>query len=87
MPLRRTVGISLACLVTSACVAAETSEISASHSRAIPPGALLAGSLTRGSLPTIAPGGGTTGRKFRARRRCVQRCPRSLLPPGTGQWE
>ena len=31
MPLRRTVGISLACLVTSACVAAETSEISASH--------------------------------------------------------
>jgi rare lipoprotein A len=31
MPMRRTVGISLACFVTSACVAAETPEISASH--------------------------------------------------------
>jgi rare lipoprotein A len=31
MPMRRTVGISLACFVTSACVGAETPEISASH--------------------------------------------------------
>ena len=31
MPMRRTVGISFACFVTSACVAAETPEISASH--------------------------------------------------------
>jgi rare lipoprotein A (peptidoglycan hydrolase) len=31
MPMRRTFGISLACFVTSACVAAETPEISASH--------------------------------------------------------
>ena len=31
MPMRRTVGISLACLVTSACVAVETPEISGSH--------------------------------------------------------
>jgi rare lipoprotein A (peptidoglycan hydrolase) len=31
MPMRRAIGISLACFVTSACVAAETPEISASH--------------------------------------------------------
>jgi rare lipoprotein A len=31
MPMRRTVGISLACFVTSACVGTETPEISASH--------------------------------------------------------
>jgi rare lipoprotein A len=31
MPMRRTVGISLACFVTSACVGAEKPEISASH--------------------------------------------------------
>jgi rare lipoprotein A len=31
MPMRRTVGISLACFMTSACVAAETPDVSASH--------------------------------------------------------
>jgi hypothetical protein len=32
MPMRRTIGISLACLVTSACTIAETPEESTTHS-------------------------------------------------------
>jgi rare lipoprotein A len=43
MPMRRTVGISLACLVTSACVGTETTEISASHYPGDPAGSTPCG--------------------------------------------
>ena len=43
MQARRTVGISLACFVTSACVAAETPEISASHDPGDPTGSTPCG--------------------------------------------
>jgi rare lipoprotein A len=43
MPMRRTVGISLACFVTSACVAAETPKISASHYPGDPAGSTPCG--------------------------------------------
>jgi rare lipoprotein A len=43
MPMRRTVGISLACFVTSACVGTETTEISASHYPGDPAGSTPCG--------------------------------------------
>ena len=81
MPMRRTIGISLMCLVTSACAIAETPEESTTQSASVAPGnaelpsqnsrSLACGAEERRSVDYDSEGGRGTARKFRAHAGCV----------------
>ena len=101
MSMRRLIGISLACLVTSACAIEKTPEESTSHPPDDPARFPQAnGETPTGKSPGSAEGlhrqpwvrrqwlrpGGAAVRRFRARSRWARRHPRALLPRVAHDW-